>query len=189
MRVTSWHDINHYSLSVCGNVHTLHQHNNASVSLNINIIHTNRSAKVPLSLQIWNTIHEWCWLFETPTVQVYCNRTPNVAGHCNRTPNVAVHCNRTPNVAVHCNWTPNVAVHCNWTPHITCTSSSKHTCSSQTVIQNSKSETKFRNTLLGQALNIGSLINSLMPELNPSTQRCLTRFFYWGFCFLNRAFC
>jgi hypothetical protein len=33
------------------------------------------------------------------------------------------------------------------------------------------------------------LLNPLMPELNPSTQRCLTRFFYWGFCFLNRAFC
>jgi hypothetical protein len=30
-------------------------------------------------------------------------------------------------------------------------------------------------------------INPLTPELNPSAQRCLTRFFYWGFCFLNRA--
>src|SRR5215470_11121316 len=25
-------------------------------------------------------------------------------------------------------------------------------------------------------------------ELNPSAQRCLTRFFYWGICSLNRAF-
>jgi hypothetical protein len=31
-------------------------------------------------------------------------------------------------------------------------------------------------------------INPLTPELKPSAQRCLTRFFYWGFCFLNRAF-
>jgi hypothetical protein len=31
-------------------------------------------------------------------------------------------------------------------------------------------------------------LNPLTPELNPSAQRCLTRFFYWGFCFLNRAF-
>jgi hypothetical protein len=30
--------------------------------------------------------------------------------------------------------------------------------------------------------------NPLMPELNPSAQRCLTIFSYWGFCFLNRAF-
>jgi hypothetical protein len=30
--------------------------------------------------------------------------------------------------------------------------------------------------------------NPLTPELNPSGQRCLTRFFYWGFCFLNLAF-
>jgi hypothetical protein len=28
----------------------------------------------------------------------------------------------------------------------------------------------------------------LTPELNPSAQRCLTRFFYWGFFFLNSAF-
>jgi hypothetical protein len=32
------------------------------------------------------------------------------------------------------------------------------------------------------------LFNTLTPELNPSAQRCLSRFFYWGFCFLNRAF-
>jgi hypothetical protein len=31
------------------------------------------------------------------------------------------------------------------------------------------------------------VINPLRPELNPSAQRCLTRFFYLGFCFLNRA--
>jgi hypothetical protein len=31
-------------------------------------------------------------------------------------------------------------------------------------------------------------INPLMPELNPSVQRCLMRFFYWGFCFLNQYF-
>jgi hypothetical protein len=31
-------------------------------------------------------------------------------------------------------------------------------------------------------------INPLTPKLNPSAQRCLTRNFYWGFCFLNRAF-
>jgi hypothetical protein len=30
--------------------------------------------------------------------------------------------------------------------------------------------------------------NTLTPELNPSAQRCLTKIFYWGFCFLNRAF-
>jgi hypothetical protein len=30
--------------------------------------------------------------------------------------------------------------------------------------------------------------NPLTPELNSSAQRCLTRSFYWGFCFLNRAF-
>jgi hypothetical protein len=30
--------------------------------------------------------------------------------------------------------------------------------------------------------------NPLTPELNPSAQRCLTRYFYWGFCFLNHAF-
>jgi hypothetical protein len=27
--------------------------------------------------------------------------------------------------------------------------------------------------------------NTLMPELNPSAQRCLPRFFYWEFSFLN----
>jgi hypothetical protein len=32
-------------------------------------------------------------------------------------------------------------------------------------------------------------INPLMPELNCSAQHCLARSFYWGFCFLNRAFC
>jgi hypothetical protein len=32
------------------------------------------------------------------------------------------------------------------------------------------------------------LFNPLTDKLNPSAQRCLTRFFYWGFCFLNRAF-
>jgi hypothetical protein len=32
------------------------------------------------------------------------------------------------------------------------------------------------------------LLNPLTPELNPSAQRCLTRFLNWGFCFLNRAF-
>jgi len=30
--------------------------------------------------------------------------------------------------------------------------------------------------------------NTLMLELNPSMQHCLTRFFYWGFCFFNHAF-
>jgi hypothetical protein len=33
-----------------------------------------------------------------------------------------------------------------------------------------------------------TVFNPLTPELNLSAQRCLTRFFYWGFCFLNRAF-
>jgi hypothetical protein len=32
------------------------------------------------------------------------------------------------------------------------------------------------------------VLNPLTPELNPSAQRCLTIFFYWRFCFLNRAF-
>jgi hypothetical protein len=36
--------------------------------------------------------------------------------------------------------------------------------------------------------NIAVEFNPLMPELNPSAQRCLMKFFYWGFCFLNRAF-
>jgi hypothetical protein len=31
-------------------------------------------------------------------------------------------------------------------------------------------------------------VNPLTPELNPSAQRSMTRFYYWGFCFLNRAF-
>jgi hypothetical protein len=30
--------------------------------------------------------------------------------------------------------------------------------------------------------------NPLTPELNPSAQRCLTRCFYWGFYFFDRAF-
>jgi hypothetical protein len=30
--------------------------------------------------------------------------------------------------------------------------------------------------------------NHLTPEFNPSAQRCLTRSFYCGFCFLGRAF-
>jgi hypothetical protein len=30
--------------------------------------------------------------------------------------------------------------------------------------------------------------NPLTPGLNLSEQRCLTRYFYWGFCFLDRAF-
>jgi hypothetical protein len=34
----------------------------------------------------------------------------------------------------------------------------------------------------------GNRINPLTPELNHSAQRCQTRIFYWGFCFLNRAF-
>jgi hypothetical protein len=32
------------------------------------------------------------------------------------------------------------------------------------------------------------IINPLTPELNPSAQRCLTRYFYWRFCFLNVHF-
>jgi hypothetical protein len=32
------------------------------------------------------------------------------------------------------------------------------------------------------------LFNPSKPELNPSAQRCLTRFLNGGFCFLNRAF-
>jgi hypothetical protein len=35
---------------------------------------------------------------------------------------------------------------------------------------------------------VETLINPLTPELNPSAQRWLTIFFYWGFSFLNRAF-
>jgi hypothetical protein len=31
-------------------------------------------------------------------------------------------------------------------------------------------------------------INPLMPELSSSVQRCLMRFFYWGFWFLDHAF-
>jgi hypothetical protein len=34
----------------------------------------------------------------------------------------------------------------------------------------------------------GYIYSSALPELNPSAQRCLTRFFYCGFCFSNRAF-
>jgi hypothetical protein len=37
------------------------------------------------------------------------------------------------------------------------------------------------------SLCVESLINLLTPGLNPSAQRCLTRF-YWGFCLLNSAF-
>jgi hypothetical protein len=33
-----------------------------------------------------------------------------------------------------------------------------------------------------------TFITPLTPGLSPSAQRCLARFFYWGFCFLNRAF-
>jgi hypothetical protein len=33
------------------------------------------------------------------------------------------------------------------------------------------------------------LFNTLTLELNPPAQCCLTKFFYWEFCFLNRAFC
>jgi hypothetical protein len=36
---------------------------------------------------------------------------------------------------------------------------------------------------------VSVVVNPLMLELNPSAQRCLMRFFYWGFCFLNHAFC
>jgi hypothetical protein len=32
-----------------------------------------------------------------------------------------------------------------------------------------------------------TIINPIMTELTPSVQCCLTRFFYWGFCFLNHA--
>jgi hypothetical protein len=35
---------------------------------------------------------------------------------------------------------------------------------------------------------VATSFNPLTPELNPSAQRCLTRFFYWEFFFLNRAF-
>jgi hypothetical protein len=31
------------------------------------------------------------------------------------------------------------------------------------------------------------MVNPSTPELNPSAQRCLMKFFYWGFCFLTRA--
>jgi hypothetical protein len=34
-----------------------------------------------------------------------------------------------------------------------------------------------------------AFFSPLTPELNSSAQRFLTIFFYWGFCFLNRAFC
>jgi hypothetical protein len=40
----------------------------------------------------------------------------------------------------------------------------------------------------GQLIVLFTAINPLLPELNPSPQHWLTRFFYWGFCFLNRAF-
>jgi predicted methyltransferase len=33
-----------------------------------------------------------------------------------------------------------------------------------------------------------AFINPLTTELNPTAQRCLTRFFYWGFFSLNREF-
>jgi hypothetical protein len=33
-----------------------------------------------------------------------------------------------------------------------------------------------------------TVLNTLTPELNLSAQRSLTSFFYWVFCFLNRAF-
>jgi hypothetical protein len=42
-------------------------------------------------------------------------------------------------------------------------------------------------TMLRNMRNIDTFLNPLTPELNPSAQRCLTRFVYWGFCFLNRA--
>jgi hypothetical protein len=42
--------------------------------------------------------------------------------------------------------------------------------------------------MLRRETNLEEAFNSLTPELNPSAQRCLTRFFNWRFCFLNRAF-
>jgi hypothetical protein len=32
-----------------------------------------------------------------------------------------------------------------------------------------------------------TVINPSTLELNPSAQRCLTRFLYWGFCYFNRV--
>jgi hypothetical protein len=46
----------------------------------------------------------------------------------------------------------------------------------------------FCNNNLPATCSLTSIINHLTQELNPSAQRCLTRFFYWGFGFLNRAF-
>jgi hypothetical protein len=43
---------------------------------------------------------------------------------------------------------------------------------------------KLRHTHIGCLVTI----NPLTQEINPSSQRYLTRIFYWGFCFLNRAF-
>jgi hypothetical protein len=37
-------------------------------------------------------------------------------------------------------------------------------------------------------LNLHGVLNPLTPELSPSAQHWQD-FFYWGFCFLNRAFC
>jgi hypothetical protein len=47
---------------------------------------------------------------------------------------------------------------------------------------------QFANTNFKRVDNAVIQFNPLRPELNPSAQRCLTRSFYWGFCFLNRAF-
>jgi hypothetical protein len=34
-----------------------------------------------------------------------------------------------------------------------------------------------------------AFVNPLTPELNPPAQTLPDEIFYWGFCFLNRAFC
>jgi hypothetical protein len=48
-----------------------------------------------------------------------------------------------------------------------------------------------RELALGSTLlliGIADDVNQLTPELNPSAPRYLTRFFYSGFCSLNRSF-
>jgi hypothetical protein len=39
------------------------------------------------------------------------------------------------------------------------------------------------------SIKLLAMFNRLTPELNPSMQRCLTRFFTGDFASLNRAFC
>jgi hypothetical protein len=46
-----------------------------------------------------------------------------------------------------------------------------------TALQVERSQVHIQNGAMGV------FINPLTPELNSSTQSCMTRYFYWGFCF------